>query len=689
VTPTHRGGLVAAATNRPGPWHPKAHMLQAASTMIADLGLDVGIARGVYVDRIDTSDATEAVQGAVAAIGLVPPLLVRSCSSAEDAGAALSGALESYVLTETTDVADILARMVADARASAAGQAGALVQEHLQIAVGAVVGCRVRRGAVTAVRVEAAEGHVPVETTPGTVATYETLVDSVGLVPVVDADPMINRLVAWAVPLVEAMVTRAGVPDAVAELEVAVDVAGANFLLQVRLDDGTDDLDLVQPRPPRNFGADRNYPLPVSHLTGSTVAPVFTETFGANVWMDDSRQLLTDATTLPTPWIRRQAAAAGTDDLDLDRIRHAETWHREWWAELTDWRSSLDNLSLPLRVDAAIAGARACMVKYFGNPLWLTCLHTAWTAPTLPADHVAALSPLLRSFRSIHVLDGLRVGADISFDDIVDVAFVGDDEILTPTVLDDIAADATTLAHLHRHGLTVEDVTDAASTYRPVIDAAEQVVDLLSADLPLTMEQVSVVLAHTYQELDNAFKELAYLAVRDTVLTVEAVSGVAANDLGLLRADELADVAAGRTSASEAEILAARRRAVEAIPVPIPLVDNHPILVKGSSKLLPLHGVVIAADADGDATVDVCGGDVRIVWVAGLSALGARRLPVADVVIVGQLGLLAHGANGLRAARGVDLAVSGWNPPVPPAPGTRLTISLTGSVITIEQGARP
>lgn len=686
MTPTHRGELVPAATNRPGPWHPKAHMLHAASTMITELGLDIGIARGVYVDRIDTPDAPGAVQDAVAAAGLVPPLLVRSCASAEDAGAALSGALESYVLTETTDVADILARMVAEARVAAAGQAGALVQEHLQIAVGAVIGCRVRRGTVTAVRVEAAKGDVPVEAAPGTVSTYKTLVDSVGLVPVVEADPVIDHFVAWTVPLVEAMVTCAGVPDAVAELEVAVDVAGANFLLQVRLDGGTDDLDLVPPRPARNFGADRNYPLPVSHLTGSTVAPVFTETFGANVWMDDSRQLLTDATTLPTPWVRRRAAAAGANAFDLNRIRQAETWHREWWAELTDWRAELDNLPLSMRVDAAIAGARACMVKYFGNPLWLACLHTAWTSPTLPADHVAALSPLLRSFRSIYVLDGLRVGADLSFDDIVDVAFVGDDDFLTPTILDDIAADATALADLHRRGFTVDDVVVAAAAYRPVVDAAERVVDLLSSDVPLTTEQVSVVLAHTYQELDNAFKELAYLAIRDTVLTVEAGSGVAAADLGLLRANELADVAAGRTSAAAAGALAARRRAVEANPVPIPLANDGPILVKGSSNQLPIHGIVI--DANDPTAVAGRGGDFRTVWVAGLSALGARRLPDADVVIVGQLGLLAHGANGLRAARNVRIAVSGWNPPSAPAPGTRLTISLTGSVITIE-GARP
>jgi hypothetical protein len=667
-------------------WHPKARALSAAEQRIATTGLDLVVASGIYVDAIDDPGAAGLIGKAIVEHDLALPVLVRSCSSAEDIGGMFSGALESYVLLESVGLGAVLSTMADEARSVGAGRPGVLIQELVVVRTGAVVGCRVEHGRVVAVRVEAAEGRVPVDTAPQVVVSYEVLLPHVGLVPVSEVDISLAGLVATAVELVEVTVSDTGMSEAFAELELAVDVNDRPYLFQIRIDDIDGDLDLVPARPARNFGADRNYPLPVSHLTGSLVAPVFTATFGARVWMDDTRQLLTDAAILPTPYLRHLAGTVGAEPLDLARLRVLEAWHERWWADLVAWREELEVMALPDRVAAAFAGLRSTLDIYFRNPLWLACLHTAWTALPLTDELVSALSPLLRSFRSVEVLDALRTGRFDGVDStsLVDVAFVGDDEVLTPTVLDDIASDPIMVTRLeHGLGTTVGDVAEAATVYRPVFSAAERTIDELSGSVSLTGGQINVVLAHTYQELDNAFKELAYLAVRDTLVAVDAASGVPVADLALLLADEVVAVASGTLPQVTAQGLAADRVSVEVTVTPPPLDPvEHIVIVKGTVAQLPVEGVVIDRHCHEDCTTGR-----RILWVPSLSALDARRLPPAEVVIVGQLGMLAHGANGLRAARGIELALAGWNPPEPPTPGTYLTISRTASRITI--GAHP
>jgi len=666
--------------------YPKARLLAQSEALLTKHELPLIVPRGVFIPAIDLPANRALVPAAIRELGLDPPLLLRSCAEREDSTGALSGILESRIVETVTLVDRVLRLMVAEAADVDAGTPGVLVQELNPVERGAVVGCHLIAGRVTAARMEAAERVVPVECATSYTLEFESLVSSVCAVLVAGPDDdELLELATVAIELAEVIGATLDVDDAVVELELAITPAGRFLLLQVRIDEERPSSGLVAPRGERNFGNDRNYVVPVSHLTGALVAPVFTETFGARVRMDDSHQLVTDADRLPTPHLARMARRAGRrHPMRLETVLEAERFHTDWWHQLAYGRERIRQLPRTTRVPAAVANLREQLRTYFTNPLWHACLDVAWSSPEMPAELVGPFSAELRSHRAVRVHASLsndtESAAGIAFDDLVDVALVGDDEVLTPTVLDDISANAAAVRALHSEfGTTPAEVLEHALGYRSVGNEAARFLERMRTQLDLARDLEPVALAHWYQEADNRFKEIAYLTMREAATAVADQHDLSTDDVGLLTPDELAALAAGALPIAAAAAAIRRRRAVAPAVLARPVRATEPlILVKGSVDALPIHGVVVHADAP-----TPLGHRPRIICLPGLSARGVRRLPPAEVVVVGHLGLLSHGANGLRAVPGVDLAVAGWCPETFPSPGAPLAVIVAEGAIAI------
>jgi hypothetical protein len=674
VTP----GPTAGPANR---GYPKAKALADAARLLSQRPSALSVPPGVFIAEIDRIDAADRLELAVARRGLVPPLLVRSCATNEDREGALSGMLASHRLDDLSGLSMVLESMVVEAADVAAGTPGAIVQEFLEVDRGVVGGFEVCAGKVIEARLEVASGLVPVEEPACTILEFETVVDAAGCVFVAGtADDELLRLADAAFAMAVAAVEDGDRTAGFVEMELAVVADGTFALLQLRIDDVG--ARLVTPRTEQNFGADRNYPLPVGHLTGTLVAPVFSETFGARVRMDDTRQLVTDAARLPTPHLANAARRCGAGrPLTIDHFASAESWHATWWDRLLRQRDTLASAPVERRFADASAHARDHLRTYFTNPLWLHCLDVAWHHAPIPQDLVEQLSPSLRSYRSATVHWALRSGHDLSairVDDIVDVALVGDDDVLTLSLIEDLASmDASRRILADHFSTTAERILEAALARRDLTAEASSLIDRLRADGDLDPRLDSLVLAHWYQESDNRFKEVAYLAVREAAAAVAYARGLHPDDLVLLTVDEVEDLATGTLRCEDAAALAASRQSVPVAVPAVPSASSGINVLKGTLDRLPTLAVVVGSDGTTPAE-----GAPRLVWAPTLSALGVRQLPDVEIVVVGHLGVLSHAANGLRALPDIRLALSGWHPQTPPKPGTRVLVdAVDGQII--------
>lgn len=599
------------------------------------------------------------------------PLMVRSSSSKEDDGdSSFSGLLTSIPVNGLTEFEQAIAALSAEATERDAHPVSALIQPVVEFETGFTVGVVGTSAGPRVARVEHARAVVPVESAPAGWLMFEvssgqqeagaafweledelnSLDDSRDLVASARALLGVASL-EW--PECEAT-------EWYMEIEGGASSSGQVWCFQTRFDLVHIPSWAMRSKVLVRFGADRNFPAPVSKLTASVLGPVLSRQFDAPIVLDEVAEIFVcRSTTAPPAAFRERCVAAVRSQgrMDLDTIADVAVELNALWRDVREHYHQV-------RLDGSLQGAltqllstQVVLSRYFesswfrravGTELLSGELSSAATEVFLTSDHRSRLA--LELARESSVLFGPAEQQYLS------VILFGDDSVGTPRLVESL-------------GLSDHQVDTLVERFfgRPDLVDGRVLSWLHERFEGLDPVQGALCTSLWAQDFDNQIKDAGYYLANLSLSVIAANFGTDVSTLHHLSLAEIADACAMPNRSAQAVLTASLRRGSlftpassqpldesTRTPVPVPVsLDN------GSTRDTTVLEFVLVANLAQIADDVEAVRQQRVYVMAALSPLDAITLPAVHGLWLHGLGEMSHASHLLRSRADIGFLVLG------------------------------